>query len=447
MASANLGDADEPHTPDNEDGGGEAEAEGSQTGDETGDEHNFAEQTGDERGSARIRVGDETEWETDDEERNKPRSNSATASESSAAADDAVEVAADRGHNGEVGVETNGREEDCATSQGSAVNLEGVGEDTDSGAEDYNFAATALSINLADDAVELDGPCDFSQASSPEAAERLMTALEEEAEAADRDAHETETQILQFADSTSCPSPRTAQDFLVASTGVGSRLVLRRSGEVERVMAWLSTLSASLAARENRGANGEDEDDALMIENEIVRAAMRWMSLDAVGMSSSRSAPQPLPSERSRLERPAEPVQRVQTLQEIPTTATSGDAATPRFFTAYAYSGEEEETARQVLSALQVLLVAPDDVGDESHGVVESAEGPGNRVEVGGGGGGQMLQTNASADKLLQTQTVQVRQVMAALLMLESVDGQVWVWVWVWVWVGVYVCVCVCVCV
>lgn len=242
---------------------------------------------------------------------------------------------------------------------------------------------------------------DVQQVSSPEAAELLMTALEKEAEREEEEERATEAQILEFADTTS-PAGETTRPATVAA-GEGQQLEMDGRGVVERMATWLPA-SFTLSPLSLASAGNDD----VMIEDEILLAALRWIPFEEV----SPSAPAPhlfqtgQPQQTTPGSVPAQAAGEsiesdVKTLQAASSLA---DSREPGFLTQCAYSSEEEEEARQVADVLETLLA--------DSGAEERSDGAGS----------------AAAEELLLTQTVRVRHAVAASIAGGSTGGQVVEW-------------------
>ena len=297
---------------------------------------------------------------------------------------------------------------------------------------------TGLSIDVGDaDLSGEQGTGHSQEAASPEAAERerLMTALEHEALEEEREARETEAQILAFADSASPAStaPPAAPAFAEASvpgtTTMLSSFLLRGVGAVETVAAWLPADGCDPAALlAGPGASAADESlaDASVIEDEILQAAMRWVSVGmaSVGVAGPRAQ---RPSTRHSQDPQPGVTQR---LVDVPADGEQEeDARAPEFVTQYAYSPEDEAAAQEVLEQLHHLLASPP--GAEAaalDGADRSQEEGGAGRATGGVADTRASTAHAAAEGLLQEQPARVRHAVAASLSRDGTGVQVVEW-------------------
>jgi hypothetical protein len=139
---------------------------------------------------------------------------------------------------------------------GSAANVLVVG--AESGERNSETDEAELSIDVGDLSQDEANEDVNTKLSSPEAAELLMTALEQEAERDEQAHRETEAQILLYAETHA------------------------ELGLVERIMAWLPPVSEEV----EDGTQGTSE--VQVIHDEILLAAMRWIALEPATPSAPR---------------------------------------------------------------------------------------------------------------------------------------------------------------
>ena len=233
-----------------------------------------------------------------------------------------------------------------------------------------------------------------------------MTALENEAEREEEEERATEAQILAFADTTSLAGETTRPVTVAAGEGHQLELEMDKQspGVVERIGAWLPA-SLSLAALSMSSAG--DDDEAIMIEDEILLAALRWIPSREVASTSAHHLlqirqPQQTPPGSTPAQAADESIE--SDMNTTQTTSSLADEREPGFLTQYAYSGEEESAAQQVADDLETLLAD-------------------SRAEGSSTAGG-----STAAEELLLTQTVRVRHAVAASIAGGSTGVQVMEW-------------------
>ena len=219
--------------------------------------------------------------------------------------------------------------------------------------------------------------------SSPEAAELLISALEEEA---DRDAQaemELEAQILEYADS-----------VIPARAAPGGASML------DRAAAWLPGPGSALSPTPSNVMAPIDEDTRT-IEDELVQAAVRWILLDAIPSPISR--PQSVVGGLAPTH-PADSARVAAGVEEEPLA--------PQFVTEHADHREEDvAAARRVLADVERLL------GDATACVTEAGAGRATATDA--------IDPTAAgkAEGLLQAQTAAVRREFSSTLASAMIEG------------------------